>query len=143
MQKIYTDLAYCYFQLEDYKEAFLNQQLAHEVYDTLMQSKVANLESEALFKYESGKKDKAIAEQSTIVNQKNRLQWLGASLIGFLLLFMGTLIYYYRRNQDITRVLRVKNQEVVAPIWLLFQPGKTLEYFDRCFPFEYSHQLGY
>ncbi|MCB0663763.1 MAG: sensor histidine kinase, partial [Saprospiraceae bacterium] len=71
----------------------------------------ANLESEALFKYESGKKDPALEEQSTIIDQKNRIQWMGIGLIGFLLLFIGTLIFYYRRNQQITRDLKVKNQE--------------------------------
>jgi len=111
MQKIYNEVADCYFQLGEYKQAFLNQQAAHEVYDTLMQNKLANLESEALVKYESGKKDQAIEEQSTIIEQKNRIQWLGIGLIGLLLLFTGTLFYYYRRNQEVNRALNVKNKE--------------------------------
>jgi two-component sensor histidine kinase len=111
MQKIYNEVADCYFQLGEYKQAFLNKQAAHEVYDTLMQNKLANLEAEALVKYESGKKDQAIEEQSTIIEQKNRIQWLGIGLIGLLLLFTGTLFYYYRRNQEVNRALHVKNKE--------------------------------
>ena len=111
MQVLYNDIADCYYQLGDYQKAFLKQQSAHEIFDTLMQNKVANLESEALFKYESGKKDQAIEEQATIIEQNNRIQWLGIGLIGLLLLFLTTLIYYFRRNQKIASDLLVKNQE--------------------------------
>lgn len=49
MQKLYDAAADCYYQLGDYKKAYLNQQLAHAVFDTLMQKRINNLESEALF----------------------------------------------------------------------------------------------
>lgn len=111
MQDFYSEIADCYYQLGDYQKAFLNQQLAFEVLDTLMQNKVANLESEALVKYESGKKDQAIEEQATIIEQKNRIQWLGIGLIGLLLLFLSTLFYYFRRNKKIAAALLAKNKE--------------------------------
>jgi two-component sensor histidine kinase len=110
-QKLYDVIADCYYHLGDYKMAYHNQQVAREIFDTLMQNKVANLESEALVKYESGKKDQAIEEQTTIIEQKNRIQWLGIGLIGLLLLFLGTLFYSYRRNKKIAEALRIKNQE--------------------------------
>lgn len=111
MQELYNKTADCFYQLGDLQEAYLNQQLAHTVFDTLMQERIANLESEALFKYESGKKDQAIEEQATIIDQKNRIQWLGIGLIGLLLLFLSTLFYYFRRNKKIAAALLVKNQE--------------------------------
>ncbi len=111
MQKLYDVVADCYFQLGDYQKSILNLKLAYEVFDTLMQDKVANLESEALFKYESGKKDQAIEEQATIIHQKNRIQWLGIGLIGLLLLFLSTLFYYFRRNKKIAGALLIKNKE--------------------------------
>ncbi|MCB0704314.1 MAG: tetratricopeptide repeat protein [Saprospiraceae bacterium] len=111
MQELYTYLADCYYQLGNYQKAYANQQLAHAVFDTLIQDRVANLESEALFKYESGKKDQAIADQATTISQKNRLQWLGAGFICLLLLFLGTLLYYFRRNQKNMAALSAKNKE--------------------------------
>ena len=111
MQDFYSEIADCYYQIGDYQNAFLNQQLAHNVFDTLMQNKVANLESEALIKYESGKKDQALEEQATIIEQKNRIQWLGIGLIGLLLLFLSTLFYYFRRNKKIASALLAKNRE--------------------------------
>lgn len=111
MQELYELQADCYFQLGNYQKAFESQQAAHLVFDTLMQDRIANLESEALFKYESGKKDQSIAEQAIIIKQNRRLQWLGIGLIGLLLLFLSTLFYYYQRNKKTSTALFVKNQE--------------------------------
>ncbi len=111
MQNLYNEAADCYYQLGDYQNAFLKAQAAHEIFDTLMQNKVANLESEALIKYESGKKDQAIEEQAIIIKQDSRIQWLGIGLISLLLLFIGTLFFYFRRNQKTSNALRVKNKE--------------------------------
>ena len=111
MQDLYNEVADCYYHLGDYQNAFIKQQSAHQIFDTLMQNKVANLESETLIKYESGKKDQAIAEQSTIIAQSNRIQWLGIGMITLLVLFLSTLFYYFRRNQKIGRELLKKNKE--------------------------------
>lgn len=111
MQKLHETLADCYYQLGDYQKAYINQELAHAVFDTLMQKRIVNMENEALFKYESGKKDQAIAEQEIIIRQNGRIQWMGAGLIVLLLLFLTTLFYYFRRNKKISDALLVKNQE--------------------------------
>ncbi|MCB0847547.1 MAG: tetratricopeptide repeat protein, partial [Bacteroidetes bacterium] len=111
MQADYEEIAACYYQLGYYQKAFFYQGLAFEIFDTLMQNKVANLESEALIKYESGKKDQALEEQATMIKQKNRIQLLGIGLIVLLLLFLGTLFYYFRRNQKTAKALLTKNQE--------------------------------
>ena len=111
MQALYRDVSDCYFQIGDYRKAFLNQQLSYEVFDTLMQNRIFNLESEALAKYESGKKDQAIEEQATIIQQKNRIQSMGMGLIGLLILFLSTLFYYFRRNKKIAAALAIKNKE--------------------------------
>lgn len=111
MQKLHETLAGCYYHLGDYKKAYLNQELAHSVFDTLMQKRIVNMENEALFKYESGKKDLALAEQEIIIQQNARIQWMGAGLISLLLLFLGTLFYYFRRNKKTSDALFLKNQE--------------------------------
>jgi two-component sensor histidine kinase len=111
MQALYNMVADCYAQLGNYQKAYLNQQAAHRIFDTLMQNKVANLESEALIKYESGKKDQAIKGQATTIERNNRIQWLGIGLISLLLLFLSTLYYYFRLNQKISSALSAKNKE--------------------------------
>jgi two-component sensor histidine kinase len=111
MQELYNNLAECYYQLGDYQKAFDSQQLAHAVFDSLVQNRIANLESESLVKYESGKKDQALAEQETIIKQQNQFQLLGIGFIGLLLLFLVTLIYYFRRNQKNMAALSAKNKE--------------------------------
>ena len=111
MQADYEEIAECYYHLGYYQKAYFYKGLAFEIFDTLMQNKVANLESEVLAKYESGKKDQALEEQATIIEQKNRIQWLGIGFIVLLLLFLSTLFYYFRRNQKNARALLVKNQE--------------------------------
>ena len=111
IQKFYSEIADCYFQLGDYKMAFEKQELAHAVFDTVMQNKVANLESEALIKYETGKKEQALEEQAKTIEQKNRIQWLGIGMISLLVLSLSSLVYYFRRNQKTARELLVKNKE--------------------------------
>ena len=111
MEDFYEEIADCYYQLGDYQKAYQSQQSAHSIFDTLMQNRVANLESETLIKYETGKKDQALAEQATIIKQNDHIQLLGIGFIGLLLLFLGTLFYYYRRNKNTARALLAKNQE--------------------------------
>lgn len=111
VQDLYEDVSDCYYQLGNFEKAFVNQKLAYEVFDTLMNNKVKNLESEAFVKYETGKKDQALEEQSTIIKQKTRIQWLGAFLIGLLLLFLSSLFYYFKRNKKIADALMIKNRE--------------------------------
>lgn len=111
MQDFFEEIADCYYQLGDYQKAYQSQQSAYMIFDTLMQDRIANLESEALVKYESGKKDQALEEQATIIEQNNRIQWLGTGFIVLLLLFLGTLFYYFRRNKKTSQALLVKNQE--------------------------------
>ncbi|MEZ5058018.1 MAG: histidine kinase dimerization/phosphoacceptor domain -containing protein, partial [Saprospiraceae bacterium] len=111
MQQLLEDVADCYFNIGDYKNAYQSRIKAHQIFDTLMQNKVANLESEALIKYETGKKDQKLEEQSTIIKQKDRIEWMGGGLIGLLLLFTSTLFYFYRKNQKTTEAIKLKNEE--------------------------------
>ncbi|MBB4080304.1 two-component sensor histidine kinase [Lewinella aquimaris] len=111
MEKIYNEVADCYFQVGNYHQAYLSQGRAYGVFDTMMQNKVTNLQSEALVKYESGKKDQAIEEQATLIAQKDRIQLLGIGLISLLLLFLGSLFYTLQRNKRTSTALRAKNAE--------------------------------
>ena len=109
--KYYLRLSECYQQLGHLENALEYRIKGFELQDKLKDEKIANLESEAVIKYETGKKDQALAEQETIIQQNQRIQWLGIGLITLLLVFLSTLFYYFRRNKKTTQALAVKNQE--------------------------------
>ncbi len=111
MQKIYNEVADCYLQLGSYQKAHEYEQLAHEVYETLMQNKVANLEAEALIKYETVKKDEAIASQAALIEQKSKTQTLTIIVTSLLLVFLLFLLYFFYRNKKATQTIRAKNTE--------------------------------
>lgn len=69
MVNSYNILAECYEKLENYQQAVLYQKRSRAVHDTLTKNKIANLESEALIKYETGKKDQKLEEQAQLIQQ--------------------------------------------------------------------------
>ncbi len=111
MQKIYTEVAECYSEIGDFQKAFQYEQLAHEVYETLMQNKVANLEAEALIKYETVKKDEALASQAALIEQKSKTQTLIIVVASLLFVFLLFLLYFFYKNKKATKIIRAKNAE--------------------------------
>ncbi|WP_373493649.1 histidine kinase dimerization/phosphoacceptor domain -containing protein [Aquiflexum sp.] len=111
MQKIYNEVADCYAQLGDYQKAYQSEQLAHGVYETLMQDKVANLEAEALIKYETVKKDEALASQAALIEQKSKTQTLIIMGTSLLIVFLIFLLYFFYKNKKATKIIRAKNAE--------------------------------
>lgn len=111
MQILYNEIADSYSKIGDFQKAYLNQQLAHEVYETLMQNKVSNLESEALIKYESGKKDEALASQAALIDQKSKTQTLIIVIAALLFIFLLSLSYFFLKSKKATRIIRAKNAE--------------------------------
>ncbi len=107
----YQNLSECYAQLGDFKNALLYQNKANNNKETVLEEKIANLESEMLIKYETGKKDEAIAAQELLLEQKSRVQSLIiaiASLLGILLFVMA---YFFKRNKKKTAIIKTKNEE--------------------------------
>jgi len=111
MANSYMLLAECYEKLENYQQAVSYQKLSRAVHDTITKNKIANLESEALIKYETGKKDQQLAEQAQQIQQKTKIQWLSIGIAVSLALLLSALFYFFKRNQKTTAALAVKNSE--------------------------------
>lgn len=111
MVNSYNILAECYEKLENYQQAVLYQKRSRAVHDTITKNKIANLESEALIKYETGKKDQQLEEQAQLIQQKTKIQWLSIGIALSLALLLSALFYFFKRNQKTTAALAVKNAE--------------------------------
>lgn len=107
----YRDIANCYEELGNYPAALEYHKRSKEVYDTLMSNKIANLETEALVKYETGKKDQALLEQAEIIRQQKRIQWLSVGITGSFAVLLVSLFYFYRKNKKNNAILAAKNNE--------------------------------
>ncbi len=111
MVNSYNLLAECHEKLENYQQAVLYQKRSRAVHDTLTKNKIANLESEALIKYETGKKDQKLEEQAQLIQQKTKIQWLSLGIAASLALLLSALFFFFKRNQKTTAALAVKNAE--------------------------------
>ncbi len=107
----YQKIAECYEALRDYKNALIYTQKADAAQQRLYASKIESLENEAVIKYETGKKDEALAAQSELLAQKNRTQIITLTALGILVLLLAGLYYSFRKNQKAKNEIAVKNAE--------------------------------
>lgn len=110
-QKLYDMVTDCYFMLGNYEKAFHFLTEAYNIQDYVLNKKIENLEAESLIRFETNKKDQALAEQQVLLSEKAKIQRLGLGIIGLLVLFLITLFYYFRRNRKIAIELKAKNEE--------------------------------
>jgi len=108
---LYDQIADCYEHLGDAENALLYFKKSDTIKQTIHQNQIATLESEALVKYETGKKDEALAAQAQLLDQKNKVQRLIIGIAALLLLLLGLLFYFLRRSKKATRKIRAKNAE--------------------------------
>lgn len=107
----YEDLSECYANLGDFKNALLYQEKAAANATQVLEERIANLKSEAVIKYETGKKDEAIANQVALINQKSRTQTLFIVIACLLAVLLITLFYYFNKNKKTTQLIKTKNAE--------------------------------
>lgn len=111
LRDFYLELADCYEQLDDTDQALQHYKKAYEIFDTLTQHKISGLESEALIKYETGKKEQALTEQAKIIQQQNKIQWLGLGITAMLAVLLSGAFFFMKRSQKTAAILKVKNDE--------------------------------
>ncbi len=108
---IYEQMSECYAALGKEKEALTYFKKGTELKDRMLEGKIANLETEALVKYQSGKKDEALVAQAAVLEQKNKIQTLILSIGILLLLLLGAVYFFLRRSRKATRIITAKNSE--------------------------------
>lgn len=107
----YLDLSKTYAQLGDYKNAMLYKDKATANSTEILKDKIANLETEAVIKYETGKKDEALASQASLIEQKSKTQNLIIAVAALLALLLLSLLYFFNKNKKATKIIRAKNAE--------------------------------
>lgn len=107
----YEDLAKCYEMLGDYKNALFYNSKAktNEIND--LKGTIENLEAETIVKYETGKKDEALANQAALLAQKTKTQNLIIAVAALLGLLLLSLLYFFNKNKKATQIIRKKNAE--------------------------------
>ncbi|MFT6807936.1 MAG: two-component sensor histidine kinase [Saprospiraceae bacterium] len=73
--------------------------------------KIANLETEAVIKYETGKKDEAIAHQKMELKRKSTTQRIYIGIVALLGSLLTGLLFLFRKKKKITADLELKNRE--------------------------------
>lgn len=109
--KEYFEVSETYKDLGDFEKAMEYANKANKEKYAMLDDKIQNLESEAVVKYETGKKDQAIAIQEQQLNQQMKVQILIAGIAAMLGLLLGLLFYNYRKNKKTTAELAKKNIE--------------------------------
>jgi len=107
----YKDLSECYRSLGDFENALLYNTKANANIKNNLESKIANLESEVAIKYETGKKDEALATQQAMLKQKGRVQTLIIIIASLLAVLLIALFYFFNKNKHKTRLIKAKNSE--------------------------------
>lgn len=62
-------------------------------------------------KYETEKKDEALAAQATLLDQKSKTQTLFIVIACLLFVFLLSLLYFFQKSKKATRIIRAKNAE--------------------------------
>lgn len=108
----YPILIKCYKGLGDYENALFYAEKLTAARDSMFTQQIENLEAEGLLKYESGKKDEAIAQRDEQIRQKNQVQVLSFSLVGLFAVMLAGLFYNFRKNKRQSRQLARLNSDL-------------------------------
>ena len=107
----YLDLAEAYRQLGDFKNALYYKEKAHSNSEKMLEDKISSIESEMAIKYETDKKDEALASQAALIDQKSKTQNLIILIASILLVFLLSMLYFLQKSKKATRIIRAKNAE--------------------------------
>jgi two-component sensor histidine kinase len=110
--ELYDDLAQCYKSSSDYKDAFFYLTKFRWLVDSLQVRVNVKQISELQIKYETAKKDEALALLNQAAIAKNRqLKWLFGGILVFIL-FIVVLVYLYTVIRDKNKALTTSNLRI-------------------------------
>lgn len=108
---IYEGISECYAAVgqsdkaHDYYKRYADLQIETQA------EAIANLESEAVIKYETGKKDEALINQEKELQRRKRTQTIYLVFLAFLASLLCGVLYLFRKNKNINSALAIKNSE--------------------------------
>ena len=108
---LYLEIAKCYELMGNYKKALAYHQKAIAAKDKFHKEKVATLETETIVKYETAKKNQALAAQKEQLVQKSKIQNLTLGIVALLAVLLFALFYSFRKNKKTNTQLNIKNKE--------------------------------
>lgn len=108
----YGYMSDCYRNLGQFDKALIYSEKARDEKDSMYMGKISNLESEMLIKYETGKKDEAIAQKDQQLAKEKQIRLLAFGLAALFAMLLFGLFYNYRKNQQITLQLKDLNSEL-------------------------------
>ena len=111
VKDLYKDLSECYEKVGDYANAHRNFKTYERLDKETLNSKIANLEEEALIKYETDLKNEEIASQEVELAQQSKIQTLYLGLAVLFGLMLLSLWYNFIKNKKTTALLAKKNME--------------------------------
>lgn len=109
--KLYDQITDCYKNLGNTEQALHYFEKSKAIRNKIFEDRITNLETEAVIKYETGKKDEALAAQALILEQKNRVQNLIIGIGALLFALLGLLFYFLRKSKKATQQITAKNAE--------------------------------
>ena len=108
----YMHISNSYEEIGDYKNSLKYHQLYAKAYDEFQATIVQRLESQALVKYESGKKNATIYSQETKIKQQNRTEILYISIGSLLAISIFGMYFSMKNIRKKRRALQLLNTEL-------------------------------
>ena len=108
----YMHLSNSYEEIGDYKNSLKYHQLYAKAYDEFQATIVQRLESQALVKYESGKKNATIHLQETKIKQQKKAKILYISIASLLAMSMFGMYFTIKNIRKKRRALQLLNTEL-------------------------------
>ncbi|MGB3607933.1 tetratricopeptide repeat-containing sensor histidine kinase, partial [Psychroserpens sp.] len=107
----YLNLSKTYEALGDFENALLYKDKAATNEKEMLEDKITNLKSEAVIKYETGKKDEALVAQAALLEQKGKVQTLIIAIACLLGILLIGLWFFFNKNKKKTKIIKAKNAE--------------------------------
>ncbi len=107
----YRNLSETYANLGDFESAMNYKDKANNNVIKVLEDKISNLETEAIIKYETGKKDEALIAQAALLSQKSKVQQLIIAIASLLAILLLTLFFFFNKNKKKTQIIKAKSDE--------------------------------
>ena len=108
---LYDQLTDCYKNVGDTEKAFVYLEKSRNGRNKFYKDQIKSLEAESIVKYETGKKDEALAAQELVLEQKNKVQRLIIGISVLLLMLLGLLLYFLKKSRYANSKITAKNAE--------------------------------